>query len=74
MSYYQFESESGADFTKITPGIRFQNEINSNLTGDQSRIMSPQNAFKNGADFLVMGRSILQSKNIDRRINELIEI
>ena len=39
----------------ITPGIRFKGE---NLN-DQKRVMSPAEAFKNGATSIVMGRSLL---------------
>mgnify|MGYP001197409886 FL=1 len=53
----------------ITPGIRF----NSN-TQDQKRILSPYQAYKNGSDWLVIGRPITKGnikKNIQRLINHL---
>ena len=53
----------------ITPGIRF----NSN-TGDQKRVMTPKEAFKNGSDWLVIGRPITKGnikKNIQYLINHL---
>ena len=37
----------------ITPGIRFNSNNN-----DQKRVMSPKEAFKNGSDWLVIGRPI----------------
>jgi len=45
----------------ITPGIRPVNFDISN--DDQSRTMTPKEAIKAGADYLVIGRPITQSKN-----------
>ena len=45
----------------ITPGIR---PINYDISNDdQSRTMTPKEAIKAGADYLVIGRPITQSKN-----------
>ena len=54
----------------ITPGIRLSND----QKGDQKRIMTPRQAFQNGATALVMGRSIINGnikKNIKKIIKEL---
>ena len=54
----------------ITPGIRLSGE----LKGDQKRVMTPKEAFQNGATSLVMGRSITKGnikKNIQKLIREL---
>ena len=51
----------------ITPGIRFN--LNKN---DQKRIMTPKEAFKNGCDWLVIGRPITKG-NIKRNIQTLID-
>tara|TARA_Y100000817_G_C16774404_1_gene507613 strand:+ start:282 stop:953 length:672 start_codon:yes stop_codon:yes gene_type:complete len=51
----------------ITPGIRF----NSN-TDDQKRILAPKQAFKNGSDWLVIGRPITKG-NIQKNIKNLID-
>lgn len=56
---------------KVCPGIRFQDEIGTTSVNDQKRVMSPQQAFDNGADYLVMGRSLTQAKNLSARIQEL---
>ncbi len=56
---------------KITPGIRFEDEILRGSTQDQKRVLSPGEAFNLGADFIVMGRSITNSKNITARLREL---
>ena len=52
----------------ITPGIRLKGDS----TGDQKRIMSPKDAFKNGASAIVMGRSITKG-NIKNKIQKLIK-
>jgi orotidine-5'-phosphate decarboxylase len=52
----------------ITPGIRFEGDS----PGDQKRVMSPKEAFKNGATAIVMGRSIT-SGNIKNNIQKLIK-
>ena len=44
-------------FLTVTPGIRM---VDDSLN-DQSRVMSPLNAIKNGSDYLVIGRSITSS-------------
>ena len=53
----------------ITPGIRFNSNKN-----DQKRVMTPKEAFKNGCDWLVIGRPITKGnikKNIQTLINHL---
>ena len=54
----------------ITPGIRLPGDSR----GDQRRVMTPKQAFKNGATSLVMGRSLVKGnikKNIQKLIREL---
>ena len=50
----------------ITPGIRFNNDKN-----DQKRTMTPKEAFKNGSNWLVIGRPITKG-NIKKNIQKLI--
>ena len=50
----------------ITPGIR----LNSNKD-DQKRVLTPYEAYKNGADWLVIGRDITKG-NIKNNIQKLI--
>ena len=55
----------------ITPGIRFNSKNN-----DQKRTLTPKQAFKNGSDWLVIGRPITKGnirKNINRLINHLLQ-
>ena len=51
----------------ITPGIRFDSKKN-----DQKRILTPKLAYKNGSDWLVIGRPITKG-NIKRNIKKLID-
>ena len=51
----------------ITPGIRFDKKFN-----DQKRVMTPKEAFKNGSNWLVMGRPITKG-NIKKNIKKLID-
>ena len=54
----------------ITPGIRLVGDSK----GDQKRILTPKEAFKNGATSIVMGRSITRGdikKNIQKLIKSL---
>ena len=51
----------------ITPGIRFNSKIN-----DQKRVLTPKQAYKNGSDWLVMGRPITEG-NIKKNIKKLLD-
>jgi orotidine-5'-phosphate decarboxylase len=48
---------TGADFTLVTPGIR----LGGDAKDDQARVMTPREAVRTGADYLVIGRPITQS-------------
>jgi len=67
-------STSDHQLYTVCPGIRFKDEIESNNTQDQKRVLDPKSAFKEGADFLVMGRSITQSNSLQERIKLLNEM
>ena len=51
----------------ITPGIRFSSNIN-----DQKRTLTPKQAYRNGTDWLVIGRDITKG-NIKKNIQTLID-
>ena len=52
----------------VTPGIRLLGD----KTSDQKRVMSPKDAFLNGASAIVIGRSITKG-NIKKNIQKLIK-
>ncbi len=55
----------------ITPGIRFNSK-----SDDQKRILTPKQAFRNGSDWLVIGRPITKGnvkKNMKKLINHLLK-
>jgi orotidine-5'-phosphate decarboxylase len=58
----------------ITPGIRFSDEIKSQIVQDQKRVATPKAAISLGADYLVMGRSLTKSLELKERITELTKI
>ena len=51
----------------ITPGIRLNTKLH-----DQKRVLTPKQAYKNGSDWLVMGRPITEG-NIKKNIQNLID-
>ena len=51
----------------ITPGIRFSKKLN-----DQKRTLTPKQAYKNGADWIVIGRDITRG-NIKKNVQTLID-
>ncbi|MDR9889785.1 orotidine-5'-phosphate decarboxylase [Pseudenterobacter timonensis] len=53
----RFKRELGQGFRLVTPGIRPQ----GSEAGDQRRIMTPQEAFSAGVDYMVIGRPVTQS-------------
>ncbi|RTL02070.1 MAG: orotidine-5'-phosphate decarboxylase [Proteobacteria bacterium] len=61
------KSATDADFLTVTPGIR----LSDAKTDDQTRIMTPINAVKNGADYLVIGRPITQSAEPQQVLNQI---
>ncbi len=51
----------------ITPGIRLDAKVH-----DQERVLTPKQAYKNGSDWLVIGRPITKG-NIKKNIKKLID-
>jgi orotidine-5'-phosphate decarboxylase len=51
----------GPDFVAVTPGIR--PEWGSGTKDDQRRIVTPAEAVRRGADFLVIGRPIRDAED-----------
>lgn len=58
----------GKDFVIVTPGIR----LPSSKPDDQRRTMTPGEAVKGGADYIVVGRPIREAKAPVEEINRII--
>lgn len=59
----------GPDFCIVTPGIRPV----GTLLHDQKRILTPKEAIAKGANFIVVGRPILESQNPIALVQEILE-
>ena len=65
------KSRFGSSFLAVTPGIRWQSPA-----GDQKRWTTPWEAFRAGADYLVMGRSLIglssrELQELNRRLHAI---
>ena len=58
----------GSNLLIFTPGIRMENE-NKN---DQQRVCSPSESIKNGADKIIMGRSLING-DIEQNLNKVTD-
>jgi orotidine-5'-phosphate decarboxylase len=65
----EVRSETGKDFLIVAPGIR----PSWAAAHDQKRIMTPVEAVKKGADFLVIGRPIIKDKNPLLAFQKIVE-
>ncbi|MDD3520247.1 MAG: orotidine-5'-phosphate decarboxylase [Actinomycetota bacterium] len=59
----------GNDFLIATPGIRLPEDD----AGDQKRYNTPEKAIDDGADFIIVGRSIIKSKNKIGTVSNYLE-
>lgn len=57
------------EFIAVVPGIRFD----SVSKDDQTRVATPQQAVKNGADIIVVGRPILKAEDKNQIIKQIKE-
>jgi orotidine-5'-phosphate decarboxylase len=59
----------GQDFLLVCPGVRPAWAVK----GDQQRVMTPQQALQQGADYLVIGRPITQAENPQEAWRKIID-
>ncbi len=63
----------GKEFYTVTPGVRFAD----GAVGDQKRVMTPEQARKEGSDYIVVGRPITQADDpvaaYERCIREFVD-
>ncbi|MCX7820646.1 MAG: orotidine-5'-phosphate decarboxylase [Brevinematales bacterium] len=57
------------DIIVVTPGVRLE----ADEKGDQKRVMTPQMAMKEGADYIVVGRSVLTKPDKEEVLRKLKE-
>jgi orotidine-5'-phosphate decarboxylase len=62
----------GENFLTVCPGIRPKAKGKSLDLNDQKRVMSPEEAFENGADYIVLGRAIIQSEFPEEELKNII--
>ena len=65
----QIRGSFGNNFYIATPGIRLEDDA----AGDQKRISTPYAAIKNGADFIIAGRSVTSKENMHKTIKSILE-
>ncbi len=61
-------AQLGSNFTLVTPGIRPAGSDSN----DQKRIVTPQQAMRNGSSYLVIGRPITQAANPGLALGQII--
>jgi len=64
----EIKKAQGPHFLCVTPGIRPA----GSALDDQTRIMTPEEALKEGADYLVIGRPITQAKEPQEALKEIL--
>ncbi|MFA5867592.1 MAG: orotidine-5'-phosphate decarboxylase [Actinomycetota bacterium] len=65
----EIKNACGGGFIAVTPGIR----LPDNAANDQVRIASPDAAIRNGADYLVVGRSVTGAPDPGKAAREILE-
>ena len=59
----------GKELLIVTPGVR----MDSDDTGDQKRIATPAKALGDGADYVVMGRSLLSRPKPEAAVRQILD-
>jgi orotidine-5'-phosphate decarboxylase len=63
------KNELGKDFLTVTPGIR----LNKSNRNDQKRVFTPVEAINEGADLMVIGRTVTKSRNPEQTIKQITD-
>jgi orotidine-5'-phosphate decarboxylase len=77
---HQLRRELGSDFKIVTPGIRpggphlpsVSKSGDTACRDDQARVLTPKEAIAAGANYLVVGRPILEAPDPARAANEIV--
>ena len=64
--------ECGRGFLIVTPGVRPARRDGGRDEDDQKRIMTPEEAMRAGADYLVLGRPIRDAKDPLATVQEVV--
>ncbi|RKN86858.1 orotidine-5'-phosphate decarboxylase [Paenibacillus ginsengarvi] len=65
----RIKERCGATFVTVTPGIRPA----GSAAGDQSRVMTPQMAFAQGTDYIVIGRPITAAEDPREALENIVQ-
>jgi orotidine-5'-phosphate decarboxylase len=65
---HELRRQLGNTFTIVTPGVR----PSGSAAGDQARVLTPQEAIAAGANYIVVGRPILEAPDRSRAANEIV--
>jgi orotidine-5'-phosphate decarboxylase len=60
---------AGPKMLLVTPGVR----SSGNHAGDQKRVATPQDAMRNGADYLVVGRQVTRAENPRKEVERILQ-
>jgi orotidine-5'-phosphate decarboxylase len=63
------KQQLGSSFITVTPGIR----LAGSAIGDQSRVMTPKEAFSQGTDYIVIGRPITAALDPRKALETILE-
>ncbi len=69
MEVPQIKQACGNDFLTVTPGIRYNSG-----SDDQKRVVTVHDALAHNTDYMVIGRSITQSANPSKTLDEILQI
>jgi orotidine-5'-phosphate decarboxylase len=65
----RIKERCGDSFATVTPGIRPA----GSAIGDQSRVMTPQEAFAQGTDYIVIGRPVTGAADPRQALEQIVE-